>query len=169
MSSKETSDGIFQIPTWLEDNLSSFEYFRKITLTTSLRKARRGRDSSPSSLLIRYSTHTPEEQHLPFKQTANGDDHPFFIEFESCIVAVHFIDKTHVLIVAVELIWLLFLNILSVNFVPTTNKTLRFKRFKRSYLNHLAVILVKVTLLFCLMCAVQSGHVPFFVVVCLQW
>ena len=32
-------------------------------------------------------------------------------------VLVHFVDKTYVLVVTVELIWLLFLNILSFNFV----------------------------------------------------
>ena len=38
------------------NNLPFFEYFRKVGLTTSLRKARKGRDSSLSSLLIRYTT-----------------------------------------------------------------------------------------------------------------
>ena len=61
---------------YFEDNLPSFEYFRKITLTTFLRKAGRGRDSSPLSLLI-----------------------------------IRSVDKTHVLVVSVELIWLLLLNI----------------------------------------------------------
>ena len=42
-------DEIFRIPIWLGDNLPSFEYSRKIALTKSLRKARRGRDSSPLS------------------------------------------------------------------------------------------------------------------------
>ena len=52
---------LFRIPTWLKDNLPSFEYFRKITLTKSLQKARR-------YLYDTISTH-PEKQHLPFKQT----------------------------------------------------------------------------------------------------
>ena len=60
---------MFRIPTWLEDNLPPFEYFRKIALTICLQKIRKGRDSSPSPLLIRYNTLHPEEQHLPFKQT----------------------------------------------------------------------------------------------------
>ena len=38
------------------NNLPFLEYFRKVGLTTSLRKARRSRDSSLSSLLIRYTT-----------------------------------------------------------------------------------------------------------------
>ena len=37
----------------------SLKYFRKIAVTTSLRKARRCRDSLPSSLLVRYNTHAP--------------------------------------------------------------------------------------------------------------
>ena len=58
-SSQQTSDGIFRIPKWLEDNLPSFEFFRKNALRRCRRKARRSRDSSPSSLLIRYNTHAP--------------------------------------------------------------------------------------------------------------
>ena len=51
-------------------------------------------------------------------------------------VLVHSVDKIDVLVVTVELIWLLFLNILSFNFVQTPNKSLRFRRFRRSYVNH---------------------------------
>ena len=50
-------------------------------------------------------------------------------------------DKTHVLVVTVDLIWLLFLNILSFNFVATPRKSLRFTRFIRSYVNRPAVVL----------------------------
>ena len=41
-------------------------------------------------------------------------------------VLVHSIDKTHVLVITMQSIWLLFLNILSFNFVLTPNKSLRF-------------------------------------------
>ena len=54
---------------------------------------------------------------------------------------VHSVDKTHVLIVTVNLIWLLFLNILSFNFVAAPRKFLRFTRFIRSYVNRPAVVL----------------------------
>ena len=54
---------------------------------------------------------------------------------------VHSVDKTHVLVVTVELTWLLFLNILSFKFVPTPRKSLRFARLRRSYVNHPAVVL----------------------------
>ena len=54
---------------------------------------------------------------------------------------VHSVDKTHVLVVTVDLIWLLFLNILSFNFVATPRKSLRFTRFIRSYVNRPAVVL----------------------------
>ena len=36
---------MFRVPTKLEDDLPSFKFFRKIALTISLQKARRGRDS----------------------------------------------------------------------------------------------------------------------------
>ena len=83
-------------------------------------------------------------------------------------VLVYSVGKTHVLVVTGELIWLLFLNIRSFNFVPTLNKCFRFTRFRRSYVNLPAIVLIKVTLHFYLICAVQSCHVPFFVAVCRQ-
>ena len=54
---------------------------------------------------------------------------------------VHSVGKTHVLDVTVDLIWLLFFNILSFNFVTTPRKPLRFTRFIRSYVNRPAVVL----------------------------
>ena len=41
-----------------------------------------------------------------------------------CHAVIHSADKSHVLVVTVELIWLLLLSILSFNFVPTSNKSL---------------------------------------------
>ena len=114
----------------VEDDLPSFEYFRKIALTTSLRKARRGR--KPSSLLMRSSTHS-EEQQWPLKQTGPP---PFFLSDTYHVlghVLLPSVDKTQVLVVTVELIWLLLLNILSFKFVPTPNKSLRFRRFRRNH------------------------------------
>ena len=54
---------------------------------------------------------------------------------------VHSVNKTHVLDVTVDLIWLLFLNIHSFNFVITPSKSLRFTRFKRNYINRPALVL----------------------------
>ena len=54
---------------------------------------------------------------------------------------VHSVDKTHVLVVTVELIGLLCLNMLSFNFGPPPRKCLRFIRFRRSYVNHPVVVL----------------------------
>ena len=71
------SDGIFWIITWFEDNLSSFNYFREIALTTCLRKSTRGRDSSSSSLLTQYNTLTPWRSIYTIQ--TNGDQHNFFI------------------------------------------------------------------------------------------
>ena len=53
---------------------------------------------------------------------------------------VHSVDKTHVLVVTVDLIWLLFFNMLSFNFVATPKKFLRFTRFIRIYGNRPAVV-----------------------------
>ena len=95
--------------------------------------------------LIVFNTHEttlthPNELHLPFKQ--KGSTILFFIPI---LILGHildgFVDKTHALVVTIELIWLLFLNIFSFNFVSAPNKSLRFTRFTRSYLNRLAVIL----------------------------
>ena len=52
VSLKQTLDRTFWIPTWLEDDLRSFEYFRKTALTLFLWIARRGWCSLSSSLLI---------------------------------------------------------------------------------------------------------------------
>ena len=48
---------------------------------------------------------------------------------------VNSVGKTHVLVVTVDLIWLLFL------FVATPGKSVRFTRFIRSYVNRLVVVL----------------------------
>ena len=83
----------------------------------------------------------------------------------------HSVNKTHVLVVTVKLIWLLFWNKFSFNFVPTPRKSLRFTRFRRSYLNRPAVLTNFGSVLTnhcqgytvcCLICAVQSGQVPLF-------
>ena len=48
----------------------------------------------------------PEEQHLPFKQT--GTTTVFHLDTNPVLghVLIHSVDKTHVLVVTVELIWL---------------------------------------------------------------
>ena len=62
----------------------------------------------------------------------------------------HSVDKTHVLVVTLELIWLLFLNILSFNLVPTQRKSLRLTRFRRTYANCPVIVLTS----HCQSCAV---------------
>ena len=67
---------------------------------------------------------------------------PFFIRISiPDHVLVYSVDNTHVLVVTVELIWLLFLNIFFFNFVPIPNKSFRFTGFRRSYVNCVAVVL----------------------------
>ena len=95
---------------------------------------------------------------------------PFFYSDTNPVldqVLVHSVDKTHDLVEAVELTWLLFLNILSFNFVPTPNKSRRFIRFRKSYIYRPPVVLIKGTLLSCLMCAVKSGNFVAFFCICL--
>ena len=137
-------------------------------MTIFLQKARKGRDSPPLSFLIRYNTHAPWITTSTIQ--TNGKHYHIFIRIPIlCHVLIHSVDKIHVLVVTVELVWLLFLNIFFSNFVPAPNKSLRFTRFRRSYVNCTLVVLtntVKVTQLFCLICAVQSGYVPFFAAVC---
>ena len=120
VSSKQTSNAIFQIRIWFGDNLSSFEYSKKNALTTSFQKPRRGRDSSPLSLLIQHNTHAPWR--TTYTIQTNGYHHHFFHSDTNPVfgqVLIHSFDKTHALVVTVELIWLLLLNIPSFNFVPT--------------------------------------------------
>ena len=107
-----------------------------------LRKTRKGRDSSPSSLLTRYNNHAPWRTTSSI-QTNRDHNHFFHPETNPVIghALVHSVDKTHVMVVSMKLIWLLFLNIFSFNFVPTPRKSLRFTRFRRSYVNHPVVVL----------------------------
>ena len=55
-----------------------FEYFKKTSLTTCLGKARRGGDSLPLYLIIRYNTHAPSWITTSTIQTY-GNHHHFFI------------------------------------------------------------------------------------------
>ena len=74
------------------------------------------------------------------------------------------VDKTHILVVTVELIWLL-LNIVSFSFVPTPKNLYWAARFRRSYVNRPAVVLTNHTSYTAFLlnehCALQSGHVSF--------
>ena len=71
------------------------------------------------------------------------------------------VDKTYVLVVKVELIWLLFLNILYFNFFQHQVQKIEKILFKSPcYCSNQP--LSKLHCIFCLMCAVQSGKVPFF-------
>ena len=110
-------------------------------LTVCLQKARRGRESSPLFLLIRYNTQPPWI--IASIIQTNGNHHHFFIRIPILGHAlVHSVDKINALVLTVELVWLLFLNMFFFfNFVPTPNKSLRFTRFRRSYENCTAVVL----------------------------
>ena len=94
---------------------------------------------------------------------------PFFFQIPSYLWPIHSFDKTYVLLVTVELIWLLLLNILSFNFVPRRTN-FRLARFRRSYVKRPAVVLTSCTsytaFLLDVRCAVQNDHVSFFAAVC---
>ena len=71
----------------------------------------------------------------------NENHHHFFIRIPILgHTLVHSVDKIHVLVLTVELVWLLFLNTFFFNFVATPNKSLRFTRFRGSYENRTAVV-----------------------------
>ena len=80
------------------------------------------------------------EEQRPLEQTGTssvlGDDQ------------VHSVEKTHVLVVTVELIWMLFLNILSSNFIQTPNKSRKFRRFRTIYVHRSTVVPTKFALIF---------------------
>ena len=66
----------------------------------------------------------------------HSDTNPVF-----CHVLIHSLDKTHVLVVTVKLIWSLLLNILSFNFVRIFYfNSGRLARFRRSYVKRRAVV-----------------------------
>ena len=120
--------------------MPSFEYFRNLYWQYIFEKLEKA-DSSPSSLLTRYNTTHPEEQHLPLKQGPPPFFHPDTNPIIGHTLVVHFVDKPHVPVATVKLIWLLFLTILSFTFVPTPRKSLRFTRFRRSCAHHPVVVL----------------------------
>ena len=80
--------------------------------------------------------HPPGIMKNNINHLSNRGPPPFFHSDTNLVlgnVLVHSVEKTHVLVVTGELTWLLFLNILSFNYVQTTNKSLRIGKFKRSY------------------------------------
>ena len=84
-------------------------------------------------------THS-EKQNRIFKQTGNTT---IFHSDTSVVlwnVLVHYVEKSHFLVVTVELIWLFLLNILSLNFVQKPNKSLRLRKFRRSYVHRSVVV-----------------------------
>ena len=114
-------------------------------------------DSSLSSLFTLYNTHTSFRTTSTIQTNENWHSFFIWIAIEKGHILIYSVDKTRGLVVTVEL----FLNIFSFIFVPTPNISLRFTRFRKSYVNGSAFVLIKVTLLFCLMCTVQSSNVPF--------
>ena len=86
-----------------------------------------------SSTLNNKIYHSNKQAPLPF----------FHSDFNTqlCYVLVHSVDKIHVLVVTVELIWFLIFNIIYFIFAPTPNKFRRYKRFRKSYVKLPVVVL----------------------------
>ena len=109
-------------------NLSSFKYFRKNNISLKSLKRRRLIITFIFANTIQYA-HTLENNIYHLNKP---EPPPFFHSDINPIlghVLVHSIDKTHVLVVIVKFIWfrfMLFLDIVSSNFVPTPNKSFRF-------------------------------------------
>ena len=97
---------------------------------------------------VNYSAKTIHHHHHTLKNNIYHSNKrkppsPFFHSDTNPVldhVLVYSDDKTHVLVVTVELIWL-FLNIIFLIFVQTPNKSFRFTRFRRRYVNRNAVVL----------------------------
>ena len=122
---QQTLDEIFWIPIWRGDNLPLFKYSRKIALTTSLRKARRGRDSY-TFILVNTIQH-PRTLKNNIYHSNKWLPPSCFHSYTNRVfghVMIHSFDKTHIPVVIVELIWFLLSSILSFNFVLTQKKIL---------------------------------------------
>ena len=119
-------------------------------------QARRGRDSSTSSLLMWYNTHAFWRTTSNIELLNKRGSPPYFHSDNNLVLGnalVHPFEKNPVQVVTVELIWLLFLKILSFNFLQTLSKSLRFGKFRRSNVHHFVVVQTnyfQVTLLFLL-------------------
>ena len=124
VSSQQISDGIFRIPTWVKDNLSFFEYFRKIALTMSPKNQKRQRLIALIFLnMTQYPCTLKNNIYHSNKRGPRSFFHPVTNPVTDHLL-VHSVDKNYVLAVTVERIWLLFLNIHSFSFVPTPKKLL---------------------------------------------
>ena len=80
-----------------------------------------------------------EEQHPPFKQTGNTTI--FSFGQQSCTRSNPFCRQNQCSSCSSGIDWLLLLNILSFNFLPTLKKFLRLKRFRKSCANRPDVVL----------------------------
>ena len=159
--------GQFWIRTWLEDDRPSFEYFRKITIIASLHKAGRGRDSSPSSLLIQYNTHA-------FCLTNIGHSSkrwlPPFLHSDTNRVLGHdlvrSVNKIHVLVGNSEINWVVILEYTFFRLFSNIEQISRVQKIQKKlcrlpYCCSKQPLLKLHCFLFCLMCDVQSGCVLF--------
>ena len=121
----QTSDGIFRISIRLRDNLPSFEYSKK-NCTDNISSEIQERQRLIAFILVNTIQYPRTLQNNIYHSNKRVPP-PFFHSDTNPVfghVLIHSFDKTHVLVVTVELIWLLLLNILSFNFVSTPKKFL---------------------------------------------
>ena len=104
---------------WHGSRMNPLNISKRLHWQYLFKKARRGRDYHHSSSLLTRG--------LSFWRTTSTIQANALVH---CLV--HSADKTHVLGVAVDSIWLFFLNILSRNFIQTPNNSFRFRRFKEA-------------------------------------
>ena len=154
--------------------MPSFECSRKIASTTSLRKARRGRDLSPLSYLIQYKYPRTLKSNIYYSN--KRVPLPFVIRIQSCVRprSDSFFWQNRCsgynsgidLVVAVGYTFFQFCS-------NAEQISARLVRLRRIYVKRAAVVLTShtsyITFLLDVLCAVQSDHVPLFGAVCPRW
>ena len=151
--------------------MPSFECSRKIASTTSLRKARRGRDLSPLSYLIQYKYPRTLKSNIYYSN--KRVPLPFVIRILSCVRprsdSFFWQNPCSGCNSGIDLVVTLehtFFQLCS----NAKKISVRLARFRRSYVKRPAVVLTSRTsytaFLLDVNCAVQSSHVSFFAAVC---
>ena len=116
-----TSDGIFRIPKWLEDNLPFLNISEKLHWEHLFEKLVEAEAETHRLHLCYKIQYLHTLKNNIYHSNKRGPP-PFFHSDTNPVlghVLIHSVEKTHVLVVHVELIWLLFLIIPSFNFAST--------------------------------------------------
>ena len=124
-------------------------------MTASLQKVGRGRDF----FIVNTMKYLRTLRNNIYHSNKRGTPIFFHLDTNPVLghVLIHSVDKTHVLVVTVELICLLLLNILSFKFVPTPNKQISTPCCCSNQTHKLHCFSLDGR-----RCAIQSNPVPFF-------